>query len=127
MFKEKIKPLYRGYKLEINLSKFGYKSYILECSYFYDKSKNMYCLSMYLNKKDIQDKLRISYKNINTQYISGTRETIVENVCEVVNQMCASDFFEDYIAKYEYDLMCFDKGDEILEEERLNKKHANKE
>lgn len=122
MFKEKIRPLYKGYKIEINLSKFGYRNYILECSYFYDKSQNNYCVSMWINRKDVEDKLRISYKKINTQYISGTKENIVENICEVIEQMCDSKYFDEYIKKYEYDLCAFDKGDEILEREHLQKK-----
>ena len=71
--------------------------------------------------------MKISSKGIDTQYISGTREAIVENICRVVHQMYLEGHFDYYVNRYEYELDCFDRGNELLEQERLNQANNNKE
>ena len=115
-----MRPKYKGHVLEIDLSKFGHKEYFVECCYYFDKHEEKYALSLYLNRNDLDDRMKISSKGIDTQYISGTRETIVENICRVVHQMYLGGHFDYYVERYEHELNCFDRGNELLEQERLN-------
>ena len=120
MLREIMKPKYKGQTVEINLSKWGYKNYIAECVYHFDKHEGKYSLSMWLNRNDMEDRMRLSSKKVDTQYISGTKETIIENICRVVHQACMSGYFDYFVERYEYELKCFERGNELFEMERLN-------
>lgn len=122
-----MKPRYKGYTLEIDLSEFGYKNYKAECTYRFHKNKEKYSLSMNLCHKKLGDKMKLSSKGIDTQYISGTRETIEENICRIVHQMCIRKSLDYYIERYEYELACFERGNELFETERLEKLDDDKE
>lgn len=127
MLREMMKPRCKGQTIEINLSKWGYKNYIAECVYHFDKHKDKYSLSMWLNRSDIEDRMRLSSKKVDTQYISGTKETIVENICRIVHQaaiVATNDgrkYFDHYVERYEYELACFERGNELFEQEALEK------
>lgn len=127
MIKSIMKPIYKGHTLEIDLSEFGYKDYVAECTYRFVKKEGKYALSMWLCKKDLDDRMKLSSKKIDTQYISGTRENIEENICRVIHQMCISKSFDYYIGRYEYELACFERGNELFEIERMNKKNDYEE
>lgn len=127
MLRETMRPRCKGQTIEINLSKWGYRDYIAECAYYFDKREGKYSLSMWLNRNDTEDRMRLSSKKVDTQYISGTRETIVENICRVVHQAAtvANEhdirYFDRFVERYEYELKCFELGNELLEQERLCK------
>lgn len=135
MLKEMMRPKYNGNALEFNLSKWGYQHYIAECAYHFDKLEGKYSLSMWLSRNDLEDRMRLSSKKIDTQYIHGTRETIVENISRVVyqaanaviNEETGEKFFDRFIERYEYELACFERGNELFEQERLAKLNDNKE
>lgn len=133
MLREMMKPRCKGNTLTISLSKWGYPNYIAECEYHFDKVKEKYSLSMWLNRCDLEDRMRLSSKKIDTQYISGTKETIIENICRVVHQAATvSDengarYFDKYVERYEYELACFERGNELFEKELLEKPNDNKE
>lgn len=126
MLREMMRPRCKGQTIEINLSKWGYKDYIAECAYHFDKRKGKYSLSMWLRRNDMEDRMRLSSKKVDTQYISGTKETIVENICRVVHQAATvaagdgSKYFDRFVERYEYELACFERGNELFEQERLN-------
>ena len=116
----------KGYTIEINLpSECGYEGYSVECTYKYIKSKEKYSLSMWLKHDDIDDKFKIESQEIDTQYIRGTRETITENICRIVEQASLSGYFDHYIKRYEYTYKCFDRGDKLFEKERLSNANAS--
>lgn len=125
MLKEMMRPRFKGNTLTIELSDFGYEKYFAECSYHFDKHKGKYSLSMWLNRNDIEDRMRLSSKKIDTQYISGTRESIIENICRIVHQAATVTdengirYFDSFVERYEYELKCFDRGNELFEQERL--------
>lgn len=126
MLKEMMKPKFKGNTLTIELSAFGYKNYFVECAYHFDKHVGMYSLSMWLNRNDLEDRMRLSSKKVDTQYIHGTRETIVENICRIVHQAATvadkesgKRYFNHFVERYEYELACFDRGNELFEQERL--------
>ena len=122
-----MRPRFKGHIMEFNLSKWGYENYIAECSYHFDKRNGKYSLSMWLNRNDIEDRMRLSSKKVDTQYISGTRETIVENICRIVHHAATvvdkngETYFDPYMERYEYELKCFERGNELFEQERLSK------
>lgn len=110
----------KGYTIEIKLpEECGHEGYSVECRYQYDKSKEKYLLSMWLKRNDIDDKFKIDSQEIDTQYISGTKETIKQNICRIVEYASLSGYFDYYIKRYEYTYNCFDKGNELFEQERL--------
>ncbi len=111
----------KGYTIEINLpEECGHEGYSVECTYQYDKEKEKYLLSMWIKRSDINDKFKIDSQEIDTQYISGTKETIRQNICRIVEQASLSEYFDHYIKRYEYIYKCFDKGNELLEKEMMN-------
>ena len=127
MLREMMKPKYKGNTLTIELADFGYENYLAECSYHFNKHKGKYSLSMWLNRNDIEDRMCLSSKKVDTQYIPGTRETIVENICRIVHQAATvADengvrYFDPFVERYEYELKCFERGNELFELERLNR------
>ena len=112
-----------GYAITINLSQFSddekYKGYAASCQYKYDKEKEKYLLCMWLKHSSLEQKYRIDYDGIDTQYISGTRETIRENICSIVEVMMEQSRFDYFIDRYEYDMKCCEKGAEILDAEGM--------
>lgn len=123
-----LEPKYKGYTIEIKLpKKYGYEGYSVECTYKYIKSKDKYLLSMWLKRNDIDDKFRIDSEKIDTQYISGTKETIVDNICRIVEYASLSDYFDYYIKQFDYTYKCFDCGDELFTKERLRKSNNEQE
>lgn len=125
MLRRMMKPRCKGQTVEIYLSSWGYKGYVAECAYHFDKKKGKYSLSMWLRNTDIEDRMKLSSKKVDTQYISGTKETILENICRIVHQAAtATDengkkYFDHYVERYEYELACFERGNELFEQERL--------
>ena len=106
-----------GYVVEINLpEECGYEGYSVECRYSFNKKKEKYSLSMWLKRNDIDDRFKIDSQEIDTQYISGTRETIRDNICRIVEQASLSGFFDRYINRYEYTYEFFDKGCEYFDQ-----------
>ena len=126
MLREMMRPKYKGNTLEINLTRWGYQNYIAECTYYFDKREGKYSLSMWLNRDDIEDRMRLASKKVDTQYISGTRETIIENICRIVHQAATAanengkKYFDRFVERYEYELKCFERGNELFEQERLH-------
>ena len=131
--KELMQPQFKGNTITIELSDFGYENYIVECAYHFDKHEDKYALSMWLNRNDIEDRMMLSSKKVDTQYIPGTRETIAENICRIVHHAATIEndngvrYFDYFVERYEYELVCFDRGNELFEKERLAKLNADKE
>lgn len=86
---------------------------------------------MWLNRTDVEDRMKLSSKKVDTQYISGTRETIIENICRIVHQAATvvndegEKYFDKYVKRYEYELACFERGNELFEQEELSKINDN--
>lgn len=81
---------------------------------------------MWLRNTDIEDRMRLSSKKVDTQYISGTKDTIIENICRIVYQAANvadmktdKKYFDRFVERYEYELACFERGNELFEQERL--------
>lgn len=113
---KKMKYKNNGYSIEINLPK-KYRRYSVECQYQFDKDKGKYLLSMWLKRNDVNNRFKIDSQKIDTQYISGTRETIRSNICRIVEQACSTGYFDSFIRDFEKLHECFDKGFELLSKE----------
>ena len=107
----------KGYTMEIRLPKDKYKGYSVECRYQYNKKEEKYLISMWLLRDTIDDRFKIDSQKIDTQYISGTRETIRSNICRIVEQACLTGYFDSFIHDFETLYECFDKGFELLSKE----------
>lgn len=133
MLREMMKPKFKGHSIKFNLSRWGYKNYIAECAYHFDKKENKYALSIWITRTDIGDRMKISSKKIDTQYIYGDKDTVVENICRIVYHIAnvpddnGVKYLDQFVERYEYELMCFERGNELFEEERLAKLNDNKE
>ena len=131
--RELMRPKFKGNTLILELSDFGYENYFVECAYHFYKHEGKYALSMWLNRNDIEDRMMLSSKKVDTQYIPGTKETIVENICRIVHQAATFEnengvrYFDHFVERYEYELACFERGNELFEAERLAKLNADKE
>ena len=117
-----IKYFSEGYGMTLLLSQFDsdekYRGYAASCRYKYIKNKDKYSLSMWLKHKTIDSLFRIEYEGIDTQYIPGDRDTIRDNICRIVQQMMETKQFDLYIERFEYDMMCWEKGIELIEAEK---------
>lgn len=116
----------KGHIIEINLPKEEkYKGYTIECRYQYIKEKEKYLLSMWLRNNSTDDKFKIEYQHIDTQPLSGTRETIRQNICKLVEQAASIGYFDEYIDRFKYTYKCFDKGNEMFEAESIGDTNAS--
>lgn len=103
-----------GYTIRIQLpTECG--EYSVKCTYKYNKFKEKYLLDMWLMRNDIHDEFQIRSQRIDKQYISGTKETIEDNICRIVEHASLSGYFDEFIKNFEYTYKCFDKGNEYFE------------
>ena len=105
-----------GYMVEVKIP--GYDNYYAVCIYHYNRSASKYALSMWLKNSDFDDMFKIDWQHIDTQLVSGTKETIRENICKIVEQASINGFFDKYIHNFEYTYKCFDIGNSYYEEHR---------
>lgn len=117
----------KGFVVEADLSKYGYDDYSVECTYQYDKEKGKYLLRMGLKPKHFNNRIKIEFNEIDTQYLSGTKENIERHIKKLIDFAASSKFFDEHINQFEYECKCFDIGNEILEKERLSKLNDKKE
>lgn len=111
----------KGHVIEIKLpEEYGYAGYSVECRYHFDKGRNKYALSMWLKSDGVDDRFKIDSQEIDTQYITSSQENIKQNICRIVEQASLSGFFDEYVERYEYTYACFNRGNELYEEERTN-------
>ena len=100
--------------MTIPLSQFNneqkYKNYEVSCRYQYNKEAEKYSLSMWLKRKDIDSLSRIEYEEVDTQLISGTRETIRPNICRIVEQAMKAYYFDSFIDRFDFEMKCMDRG-----------------
>lgn len=114
---------YLGETIAIELpAECGYEGYSVECTYKYNKYQSKYVLSMWLKHNDVDDKFKIDSQEIDTQMISGSEHTVRSNICRIVEQASLSGFFTHYIERFEYTYLCFQRGNDIFEEERSKNK-----
>lgn len=82
---------------------------------------------MCLRHDDIDDDFKIDAQEIDAQYIPGTKETIEHNIRVIVENASLLGYFERYIQRFEYTYKCFERGNELYEQERLKEQNDNQE
>ena len=111
-----------GYGITIPLSQLNpetkYQNYTAFCQYRYEKDLQKYRLRMWLQHLDHGSAYRVEFSDIDTQYISGSRETIRPNICRIVEQAMKNHYFDHYIDRFEFEIACCDRGIALLEAER---------
>lgn len=116
------KTIREGYTIRVEIPKeCGYKGYWARCTYKYIKSKEKYQLSMWLMHEGIDDTFKIDAQEIDTQLVNCTRDNIENNIVQLVHKMALENKFISYIESYEYVYKCFNRGNELYDEERLSK------
>lgn len=113
----------KGFVVEIDLKVYGYEDYFVECTYMYDKNVEKYLLRMGLKPKYYNNRIKIEFNEIDTQYIHGTKENIESHIYRIVDQAASTGFFDRYIKQFEYECKCFEKGNELFEKEQLGSMH----
>lgn len=112
-----------GYTIRIKLpAKCGQEGYSVKCTYKYKKAKEKYMLALWLKRDDIEEDFRIDAQEIDAQLIPGTRETIENNILRIVRHAYETGYFDRYIKRFEYTCKCFEKGNELIEQEIENKR-----
>lgn len=115
-----LKSNYKGTTIEIDLpEECGNEGYIVSCTYRFDKHKDKYLLSMWLRHKDIRNGFNLAPQEVDTQYITSSRDTITKDISTIVMNASLNGFFEHYIKRYEYEQKCFERGNELYEKESL--------
>lgn len=72
--------------------------------------------TLYLTEKSIPD-LKLIHKAQNLEF-AANEKTINSAILKTVSHYLQEDFFDYYISRFEYDLKCFDMGNEIMENKR---------
>ncbi len=109
-----------GYTVRVPLpEECGYLGYSVKCTYKYDKIIGKYYLSMWLSREDIDDDFRIDAQEIDAQYIRGTRRTINNNIKRIVANASLSNYFDNYIKRFEYTYDCFECGNDFLQKKDI--------
>ncbi len=112
-----LRNYYQGTMITVELPKNQYRGYVVDCIYRYVKDMNKYALSMWLRNTEVDDRMQICSQEINTQYITSTRENIKKDVCAIIEQAANSSYFDKSIETYEYTQKCFERGNAEFENE----------
>ena len=91
-----------GHIISFNLQ----DGYSIRCNY-----------NLYLTRNDID-----FLDKIDTYYLEGDKGTIKTVIVKFVEEKYNEGFFNYYIERIVYMLKCFDKGNEMFEDERLHDK-----
>lgn len=104
----------KGHMIEFELK----DGYFIHCNYEFKKENNKYQVNLYLTRNDIN-----LLDKIDTYYLEGDKGMIKAVVAKFVEEKYNEGFFNYYIERIVYMLKCFDKGNELFENERLHDKN----
>lgn len=112
-----------GYGVVVPLNQISedekFKNYSVSCHYMFKKDVKKYSVKMWLKRNDIDGKFGMSFEGIDEQLVPGTRKNIREHICRIVEQMVLNGYINEFIDRFEYDMLCCEKGFEFLN----NSKH----
>ena len=101
--------------LEINL----YNGYSIIAFGLYDKDLENYKVNYYLKDNNIDTLEEV--RDLENIFICSNR-TINSAILKQVSKLLSNGFWDKEIEKYNYLMQCFDKGNELFEDERLGGK-----
>ena len=91
----------KGHVIDVALPTEKFKGYSIECHYLFDKKIGKYIVSMWLKNGNLNNRYKIDGQGIDTQPLSGTPETIRQNLCRVIEHALRNGFFDIYLEKYQ--------------------------
>lgn len=91
-----------GYTIMVKLpEECGYTGYSVKCTYKYIKQNGKYSLSMWIMNGKNHNNLSICPQEIDTKYISSTKENIEKDIRRIVTDASLSGYFDEYIDRFE--------------------------
>lgn len=105
-----------GFSIEIDLH---YKDYLVRANILKigNKESNTYDISLELRCSDVG-----RWDMLDEEHYSLTSENINLDTYNFIMDKFANGFFKQFIDRYEYELECFDVGDDLLIVDKLNAK-----
>ena len=91
--------------------------YIVWAMANWDKENQKYAVTMYLQRNDVD--LLDKMEQLNCE-IESDRKSIKSDLCKMITYLLDNNKFDSFINRYEYQMQCFDKGNELLEKENNN-------
>ena len=76
-----------------------------------------YFVTLYIKRRDI-DMLDLIEEQENVEFDSDMK-SIRTDIVKFITALLTDGFFAKYIERYEYEMECFDRGNELFEKERL--------
>lgn len=83
----------------------------------FDREKQVYNSTLFLKANTVDD-WKLIEKAENLEF-NSPRNTIKSIILKHIATLLEQGFFDYYIERYEYELRCFDRGNKLFEEERL--------
>lgn len=90
----------------------------------WEQENAKYHVSLYLKRNDI-NMLDLIEKAEDIIFDSNMK-SIKLDVTKRITELLSSGFFDYYVRRYEYEQKCFDRGNDLFEQERLNRVVGNK-
>lgn len=91
--------------------------YIVWAMANWDKENKKYAVTMYLQRNDVD--LLDKMEQLNCE-IESDRQSIKSDLCKMITYLLDNNKFDSFINRYEYQMRCFDKGNELVEKENNN-------
>ncbi len=86
----------------------------------WNNATKKYNVTFYIKRNDI-DMLDLIERVENLEFDSDIK-SIKSDISTYITTLLTEGFFDYYIKRYEYEQKCFDKGNELFEQERLGGK-----
>lgn len=93
-------------------------NYIIKAEFVFDKTIKKYLVSFYIRQSNVRMWDQID--KATDILFDSPRETIKADIAKYFTKLLIKGFFKYYIDRYEYQMKCFDRGNDLYERERLN-------
>lgn len=88
----------------------------------YNHNSQRYDMTFYIKQNTIDKYAAIEPLNNKHIRFPGERKTIKTEILRYVSSLLSQNYFDDCIRNYEYEIKCFDRGNELFENERIHDK-----
>ncbi|MCI8380145.1 MAG: hypothetical protein HFH72_16890 [Lachnospiraceae bacterium] len=104
------------FTLDIDLE----NGYWIRTDALYNYDLKRYTITFYIKENTIDTYHAIETLNNEKISFDGNRKTIKTDILQYVSCLLSQNYFDDCIRHCEYEAKCFDKGNELFEEEQYN-------
>lgn len=101
-----------------------HNSYCVRTDAKYNPQTKRYDAKFYLKENSIEKYTAIHTLNNDSITFDGNRKTIKVDILKYISHLLSENYFASCIQDFEYEIKCFDKGNEFLEEEKNTKKES---